>query len=81
MLPVEVTVTAPSLKTKIPFALLPVVVMPKGPVSLVRVMAPAEMKLIPLVPLAGVIALVRLLTLSVVTGGTVKSAPLAIPAD
>jgi len=55
------------------------VVMPKAPVLLVMVTSPAETKLIPRVALA--IAWVRLLTLRVVTGGAVKSVPLAIPAD
>jgi hypothetical protein len=57
------------------------VVIPKAPVLLVMVMAPAEAKLIPLVKPPGVMAWVRLLTLRVVTGGTAKSVPLAIPAD
>jgi hypothetical protein len=43
--------------------------MPNAPVLLVMVMAPVEMKLMPSVPLAGVIAVVKLLTLRVVTGG------------
>src|SRR5258707_1102735 len=83
MLPVEVTVTAPlpELSAPIPSARLPAVVMPKAPVLLVMVTAPCEVKLMPSVPLAGAMAWVRLVTLSVVTGGTVKSAPLAIPAD
>ena len=55
--------------------------MPNAPVSLVMVTAPAEVKAIPGVPLAGVMAWVRLLTSRVVTGGALKSVPLAIPAD
>jgi hypothetical protein len=48
---------------------IPAVVMPKAPVLLVMVRSPAAIKLIPRVPLAGAIAWVRLLRLSVVTGG------------
>ena len=83
MLPVEVTVMAlaPLPRAKIPNAPLPAVVMPKAPVLLVMVTAPFEVKLMPSVPLAGAMDWVRLLTLSVVTGGTRKSALLAIPAD
>src|SRR5258708_40044582 len=82
MLPVDVTVTAPlpELSAPIPSARLPAVVMPKAPVLLVMVTAPCEVKLMPSVPLAGAMAWVRLVTLSGVTGGRVKSAPLASPA-
>jgi hypothetical protein len=51
--------------------------MPKVPVLLVMAMAPAELKLIPGVVLAGVIAVVRLLTLRVVS---VVGAAMATPA-
>jgi len=83
-LPVDVTVRLPEALAKIPaawFRALPAVVMPKAPVLLVMVRSPAAIKLIPRVPLAGAIAWVRLLTLSVVTGGAWKSVPSAIPAD
>ena len=53
--------------------------MPNAPVLLVMVTAPREIKRMPGVPLTGVIAWVRLLTLSVVTGGALKSVPLVIP--
>ena len=71
--PVEVTVAAPLtvVLARMPSALSPVVVMPKGPVSLLTVTAPAEVKLMPAVPLAGVIAVVKLLTLRVVIGAAV----------
>jgi hypothetical protein len=73
MLPVEVTVTAPPrARATIPNALLPVVAMPNAPVLLVMVMAPPETKLIPLVPIAGAIAWVRLLTLHYLLVRTVQ---------
>jgi len=85
MLPLDVTVTTPPLwlAALIPYATAPVVEIPNAPVLLVM-MTPfglAPVKLIPATPLAGVMAWVRLLTLSVVTGGVAKSTPLAIPAD
>ncbi len=81
ILPIEVIVSGPPvLSPKMPIALSPLVMMLKGPVLELIVMAPAELKLMPSTVVAGAMLAVKPLTLRIVKV-LGKSPPLAIPLD